>query len=105
MLIFIKYFLFFKKKRKIFKFSGIKLKSKNNGFLILKCFLNKEKFLINFFIFNPYIVSINYNIKKLVFNNLYTYKLIFFNYLIGGLISQYYFKPFFFLLKTKYKFR
>ena len=98
--IFFKYFLKHKKKRKIFRFTGALIKNKSN--IILKVKLHKEIFFINFFLYNPFVFLIKFNFKKKIF---YLYKNFFISFLIEVVCSQYIFKKYLFLFKTKYRFR
>lgn len=130
-IIYIKYFLIFKKKRKIFKFYGLCLDKTISGLITLRSWFNKENLRIKFFFYNPYLVEcrrityypIRYKIKKLYFKqkfifknylafykSLSVYDINFFEvhviqFLANGICSQYYIKKNFFLFKTRYRFR
>lgn len=99
---FFKYFLKHKKKRKIFRFTGTSMKTKNKSSISLKIKLHKEIFFINFFIFNPFVFLIRFNKRKKI---IYLYKDFFITFLIEIVCSQYIFKKYLFLFKTKYRFR
>ena len=129
----IKYFFFYKKKRKVFRFYGLCINKKSNFFLDVRLLFHNTKLKLNFFFFNPYIFELEkisfydrkYNIKRLYFKSKFLFKnflilnrlnyfkvynFIFFEnffiyFLVSSLCSQYKSKKFIFLYKTRYKFR
>jgi len=98
----IKYFFILRKKRKVFKFTGVIIKNKKI-FTKIRVRLNNEIFFLNFYIFNPYLII--YKIKDQKNKISYLYKKNFLNTLIEILTSQYIFKKYYFFKKTKHRFR
>ena len=128
-ILFIRYFFFKKKKRKLFKLVGLCIDYKPNTFLTIRIITDKEPLKIIFCIFNPYVINLEfihkypniYRIKRWFFKEKFNFNQIFnlnynvynFNYfetyiikyLINNICSKFKLLKFNFLFKTRHKFR